>query len=75
MSYDRLVGERNARAVQLLETNPSVRAFVMNTVQKLAAFAADHKIAFDRLAFDETFVVNATTGDEQIRARIIRRVS
>lgn len=71
MSYQTLVGQRNARVVQLLESNPSVRRFVQELCAKLAEHAGRRESTFAKVRLDETYVVNVT-GDEKIRARIIR---
>lgn len=71
MPYETFVSHRNARVVNLLEQNPSVRQFIEGLYAKLTAHAENRDIPFERLVLDETYVVNVT-GDEKIRARILR---
>jgi len=71
MTYQTLVGNRNARIVYLLENNSSVQAFIQDLCTKLTAHAAQRGSSFARLHLDEPHIVNVT-GDEKIRARILR---
>ncbi len=71
MAYQTLVAQRNARVVQLLESNPSVRRFLQELCSKLDEHAINRGTTFAALRLDETYIVNVT-GDEKIRARILR---
>jgi len=69
--YDTLVGRRQARIVALLERNQSVRAFIQELVAKLSAHAASDGGSFEQVLLDQPYITNFT-GDEYIRARILR---
>lgn len=73
MSYDTYIARRQARIVRLLETNPSVREFIAVLTRTLAAHASTRGQTLERVVLDEPVVLNHTTGDEVLRARILLR--
>lgn len=71
MSYDQYIGRRQARIVALLERNRSVRTFIQDLVEKLSEHAELRGGRFEHVALDKPFILNHT-GDEYVRARILR---
>lgn len=71
MSYDSYIGRRQAKITALLQRNPSVREFIQELVTKLSVHAEARGGRFEDVKLDEPVVVN-TTGDEYVRARILR---
>lgn len=71
MSFDTYIGRRQARIVGLLERNPSVRSFIQELVMKLSVHAEARGGTFEQLTLDQPSIANVT-GDEYVRARILR---